>query len=230
VKQDVSNHIYNYVVRCQNTSYQLGPVSPKISAMIYGTQRLPMPIKLELIKVSENRVKLIWQNQRDAKVSGHIVYRKEVDSNEKEIKAFERIGQATVNQWSDSTLLSGKNYVYGVKNYGFDENDLSNISPTVSFTSTPDRIPGIEQLQAAYADGAVQLRWNNPLNVKLSRIEVYRAQEGTTPSKIADVNSSVSLFTDSKTKRGQTYYYFLKVVDAAGGESLLEGPAGIVVD
>jgi fibronectin type 3 domain-containing protein len=224
----IENKLYQYAVRSQNTSYKLGPFSVRANAVSYGTQRLPMPIKLEANRLSFNSTRLVWKNQSGVQNSGFMLYRKEVDENGKVLSGYKAIARLKVNQYIDSGLVAGKTYVYGVRNIGLNDQDLSNMSPEVKFEVIREAAPGVQNIQVSYADGVAHLRWHNPVGIDLKGIEIYKAEEGSRPAKLQQLSPTTEYYDDQTIQSDKTYYYFLKTVTNDGSDSGLVGPAGIL--
>jgi fibronectin type 3 domain-containing protein len=73
------------------------------------------------------------------------------------------------------------------------------------------------------ADGkphTVLLKWDAPApkpGVTVARYNLYRSQPDGTFAPLASV--TIPTYVDDKVSKGTTYYYFVRAVDSAGGES-----------
>jgi len=66
---------------------------------------------------------------------------------------------------------------------------------------------------------SVFLRWTNPSDSDLSRIDIYRSDGPSFSSYVKIGSASGTAWTDSSTSQGITYRYKLKAVDRSGNES-----------
>jgi len=225
------NNLYQYAVRDVNSSYVVGPFSPRRNATVYGLNRLPIPNRVEYIKLASDKVRIIWEGlQHINTVSGYVLYRRETIGEDNPANVFKEIARLPValNQWTDSNLVAGKSYIYGLRSLGLDATDVSSVSPLVRFEVVPEMVPQADNIHVFSADGKITLTWQNPTGVPLKNIEVFRAEKGGNLTKVIALSATAEAFEDQQTKTGKTYYYFLKTIDIQGTESQLTGPVGIV--
>ena len=225
------SRLYQYAVKDVNTSYAMGPFSPRRNAMVYGINSLPIPDRLEMLKLSEHKIRLIWQNlEQTNTVAGYVLYRREAvgaDNPANPFKEIARLGRA-VNQWTDSSLVAGKTYVYGVKSVGYTTKNLSAISPLVQFTAVLEAVPQADNIRVYPSEGKVVLSWQNPMGIALKSTEIFRAEKGGKPIRIVTLASTIETYEDKQVAAGKTYYYLLQTTDKRGVASPLTAPLGIV--
>lgn len=227
----MESRLFQYAVRDVNSSYAIGPLSPRRNAIVYGLNRLPIPAQMEQIRLAYDKVRLVWENlQRVNTVGGYVLYRRETQGEDNPAGMFKEIARlpVAVNQWTDSNLVAGKTYVYGVRSLALDAREVGSISPLVRFEVVPDIVPQANDIQAFSSDGKINLTWQNPVGVSVKNTEVFRAEKGGKLTKVITLGSAIESFEDRQAEAGKTYYYFLKTIDGRGLESPLKGPVGIV--
>jgi hypothetical protein len=128
-----------------------------------------------------------------------------------------------ITSYDDTAVTNGTTYYYKVSAVnGVGEGPQSNeVSATPQVISVPGAPQNLTAATAAKGKG-VQLNWSPPTSDGGSPITGYNIYRGTASGNETLLTSvgNVTSFKDTSTRRGQTYYYFITAVNAAG-----EGPA-----
>lgn len=138
------------------------------------------------------------------------------------------IFSSLANSYSDTNLINGHNYFYGVFAFSNTVPEEYSLGQTVS--ATPNQYqppPEVRAFTATANDGEVSLAWQLPLNLdRFSHVEITR-DIGTWPlthNDGANVFSSEADptavgFIDKPLTNGLVYYYRIFVVDSVGNYS-----------
>lgn len=145
-------------------------------------------------------------------ISGYRIYRGTTSGGETLLTTVGR-----VSSFDDTGAVNGTRYFYRVSAVNaVGEGALSN-----EVSATPATVPGAPSLSAASArPKGVSLSWTTPADGG-SPISGYRIYRGTTSGGQTLLTSvgTVATYKDTKTRKGTTYYYVVRAVNAVG-----EGP------
>ncbi len=176
-------------------------------------------------------VKLVWQNPDDADWDGTEVYRDETE--EPEIVGLgvlmpleaEPMGYGMISEWTDSSVVAGNTYYYGVTAWDLGGSFSSTMNVTVT-VGDPDTMPpaAVADFEATYMGdpgvlGAVELAWTNPGDADWYG-NVIRRSSVDYPATPMDgdlvYDGMAASFVDSMIDQDMVYYYAAFAYDVAG--------------
>ena len=122
-----------------------------------------------------------------------------------------------VEAYTVGGLSNGTEYNFTVRTV----DTAGNTSAGVQIAATPDAIdpdaPGpVTDLTATPSDGAVALRWSDPTDDDLDRIEITRTPDGGGPLSVPAATES---FTARELTNGTSYTFTFRAVDTEGNRS-----------
>ena len=184
------------VVLRNATSPTNAPAAPALTAAIAGN----------------GSVSLTWtpRSSVGGSPSGYRVYRGTSSGSE---TLLATLGTAT--SYTDPTAANGTTYYYQVSAV----NSLGESARSNERSSTAFTVPTAPQLASATAGiGGISLAWSAPSSnggSPISGYRIYRGAASGAETLLATVGN-VSQYTDANAARGQTYYYKVSAVNAAG--------------
>ncbi|GAC1327510.1 MAG: hypothetical protein NVSMB17_01630 [Candidatus Dormibacteria bacterium] len=176
----------------------------------------------------DRSITLGWGAPTSAGVVSYRVYR---GSTENDLAPYAMVaGDRTT--YLDANLPSATSYTYAVAAInGGGESALSNLATArTTGASAPSEPRGVTASGTGKV-GEIRLDWNSPLSDGGSPVisyRVYRSQDGSVYSRIAEVPSTSLTFTDSGLVVLSTYRYRVTAVNAvgeSGGNSACGRPA-----
>jgi fibronectin type 3 domain-containing protein len=212
--------VYAYAVADVNTSYNISPVSERISVQTSGSV-LPVPDGVAAMLLN-NTVFVTWKNpgKRITAISGYKIVRSTVDDEGQETTAtaFARVGW-NAHSYTDTAITDGIRYRYQVQSIGIEEADTSSLSRWASIA-----IPAQQPLQpgrvlAYAADKKALIKWDMPADTSVIKTRVYRALAGQQPQLLKEMNNTVYQFEDTSLELNKTYYYIITTVNKKNRES-----------
>ena len=213
------NRFYLYSLRCESTSHVKSDFSDTLTARpLFATVPLS-PVDVA-VSVEENSIKLVWADLSlmDKDVIGYNVYRKEKGSTEEYGKISVNLLDMGHNYFYDSTIVEDKDYQYAVTSKDMFGGESSKAGMlTAGKTSPVPPPPGDIKLYPL--ESSIMLRWD-PVQSNILEYMIYRYERGLDPILIGSVKQNDDPeFTDTKVKKGNLYFYYIKTKDAKGKES-----------
>lgn len=204
---------YSYMVRAENKSYQLSPASNQVTVKSATPNEL-IPIGVPHVEVVANAAVIQWKNNiKNENIQSYILYRKDEAGNEIILK--DNINP-TVANYSDNTLLTGKNYAYGIA-YQDGNGSRSKIAyaQTIKIASTAF---GPTTVYGAYHEGIINISWNK----SDSDVVAYKLYQVKTeqPALLAQINKDENSYTITNIKQGEIYNVYLTTVNKENVESM----------
>ncbi|MCR8556237.1 hypothetical protein KXD93_01205 [Mucilaginibacter sp. BJC16-A38] len=223
--------IYTYAVADENTSYAISPKTNPVYAYLSGTVAPPIPHDVFVRKTDANKLQVIWPDMRreSTSIQGYAVYRRYRAGYGKDstlVQINKTLIPPSVNQFIDDMISEGVAY-YSVRTVAEDGKTLSSPSLEAGFTVQQDVVANVSNIKAFPGEGAVELRWNNPVGQAIQLIKVYRAEEGKDPVEITTLTADKEAYTDKDVTHGGIYYYSFIVKSINGKTSGVTDPIGI---
>jgi fibronectin type 3 domain-containing protein len=134
---------------------------------------------------------------------------------------LERVG-VSITSYTDKEVTNGQTYYYKVSavNKENEEGTFASTKATPRSSVTTPSVP--QKLQSATGDGYVVLSWAVPSNDGGSAIVKYKIYRGTSSGGeryLDSASATTTYYKDIAVKNGQTYYYHVTAVNAAGESS-----------
>lgn len=212
--------IYSYAVASVNTSYNISPVSSRVSISFSGGL-MPVPDRLNAM-LEDNAVKLVWSDVAglNPSITAYEVYRS-IKSQGKESGNEQLLGTVNFmsNSYTDRLVMPGMNYVYRVRCVAADTTDVSSFSlPYSIYIPAGNALPPGE-VSAIASSKVITLKWTLPVADDIQSVLVYRAPENSKESLLKTLDGKAESFTDDSAEKGKMYYYFIVIKYKNGLES-----------
>jgi len=213
---------YSYAVADVNTSYNISPMSERLSVQTSGT--LPTVAGVSAM-LNYGKVFVTWKDAslQNPAVGGYKLYRSAIDNTGKKVEQPTVLATITSgsNSYTDSTIKQGLRYRYQVQATGLEDDDQGSMSlwASISIANDLPMEPG-HVLGYASAKNAV-IKWDLPADANIAKIRIYRAVADSPSTLLVELNSTTKMYEDSKIEIGKTYYYMLASVDKNNKESIL---------
>lgn len=123
--------------------------------------------------------------------------------------------------YNDTGLENGKLYYYILQALNNKNKEVNRSSEISAAACAPDQDPPSDptDLDIINNQNDLVITWIDPTDEDLNFVNVYRSLKAEKGEKIALVQKSVQVYTDSNVEPGKTYYYTLTAVDKSGMES-----------
>ena len=167
-------------------------------------------------------VHITWQGRSTA----FRVFRKSGDT------PFARVADVAAPEWTDTTIETGKAYVYIVQsivkldNTREAESEFSANLPVTPRDVFPPAAP--RNLQGSLAPNSVELNWDRNLEDDLAAYRIYRAEGDAAFEKLADL-PAIPSYSDRSAAAGKSYRYVVTALDQAGNESPRSSPVTVIL-
>jgi hypothetical protein len=211
--------VYSYAVASVNTSYNISPVSNRVSTFFSGGQ-MPVPDRVNAL-LEDNTVTLVWNDVSglNSSITAYEIHRTTVNT----LGSGDELLLGTVNfmtnSFTDKLIRPGENYVYRVRCIGSDATDASSFSLPYSVHVPSDRALPPGEVSAIASSKAVTLKWTLPFTDDIQSVSVYRAAENGKESLLKTLDAKAERYEDSTVKKGTMYYYFIVIKYKDGLES-----------
>jgi hypothetical protein len=211
------NDIYRYAVKVVNDVDLMSDFSESASASPGIKADVGSPVNLR-INPTENGILLVWDDMRDAEpvLMGYKVYRK---TNPDE--TFSLLPNDTLrnelNYYRDTTLISGKSYIYSISAIDLYGNESIKSNPVTHHTEPLSYLsPDISKVVST-PDGIV-ISWDQFTDENAASIKIYRSQPGGQPAVIATLDKESEEYLDTAVSEGELYIYEISLVTGDGRE------------
>ena len=212
--------VYSYAVASVNTSYNISPVSSRVSISFSGGL-MPVPDRLNAM-LEDNAVKLVWSDVAglNPSITAYEVYRS-IKSQGKESGNEQLLGTVNFmsNSYADKQVMPGMNYVYRVRCIAADTTDVSSFSLPYSFYVPAGNALPPGEVTAIASSKVITLKWTLPVVDDIQSVLVYRAPENGKESLLKTLDGKAESFTDDSVEKGKMYYYFIVIKYKNGLES-----------
>ena len=202
--------VYSYAVASINTSYNISPMSNRVSVSFSGG-RLPVPDKVSVID-NKKSVIITWSDaaRLHSGVLGYRIFRKS-KLNNKEESSDQLIGTTDFlnNSFTDTLLLPGRYYAYRVQCFGEDSLDVGSISQPAGILYQGESLLQPGNVTAIPSDKKIILKWTMPLDENLIATQIYRAIEGGEPVLLKETDIQTEIYEDTSAVSGTLYFYFI---------------------
>jgi fibronectin type 3 domain-containing protein len=220
----VNPQTYSYAVADVNSSYNISPMSKRVSVQ-YGGGMLPIPSKVEA-QWRGNEVFVVWDDMSQLHVSviGYHLYRSTVvdDQTGEEAQIIATL-PFNVNYYSDTLFIPGKHYRYSVASIDFN-GETSNLSLHAGIT-IPRQLPlPPGQVTAIASNDRILLRWDNPYDPSAQSIRIYRATLQEQAALLKELPKEQNTFEDQTAKPDVQYFYYVVTVNTRNEESRPDEP------
>ena len=209
-----NGQIYYYQVAAVNSAGE-GARSNEASAIPGGVPSAPQSLTAT---PGNTQVVLNWAtpaNNGGYAITGYNIYQGTTSNGE---TLLANLG--TVQTYTSMSLTNGQIYYFKISAV----NSVGEGAPSSELASTPCVVPTPPQsLTATAGNGQVVLSWVAPVSNGGSPITHYRLYRGTLPGgeTIYAVLGVVLTFQDTGVTNGQTYYYEVSAVNAAGESAMI---------
>ncbi len=206
----INMEVYSYAVASVNTSYNISPMSNRVSVS-YSGGKLPVPEKVTAIE-NKKSILVTWSDaaKLHSGVLGYRIFRKSnVNGKDENSEKLVAVTDFTNNFYNDSLVLSGSYYSYRVQCMGEDSLDVGSMSQSggVYFKIDSKLQPG--NVTAVPADQKIILKWTMPVVEDINSVQVFRSEENKDPELLIETNNKTESFEDTKAVKGTIYYYFV---------------------
>jgi Fibronectin type 3 domain-containing protein len=210
---------YSYAVASVNTSNNISPMSARVSTMFSGGQ-LPVADKVDVMMLDGNLF-VTWSNvsEQHSGVVGYKVFRT-VRNDDKIVEAEKQVAvtDENTNSYVDKNVTDGLTYQYRVQCQGMDSLEVGSFSQTATKHIPIDLPLSPGQVSAIASANKVALRWTLPIDNKVEKVRIYRAELHKKALLLKELNKEQG-FEDTSADRGTYYFYYLVTVDNKGRES-----------
>jgi len=139
-----------------------------------------------------------------------------VYKNGKELKTVSEqyvFDSVEINEFTD-TLYPGETGWYWVKAEGM-PGRLGSVSSPIRVQAPIDKPLPPGGINLNKQDKSVVLSWNNALNSKINKYNIYRATQTGKPSLIGSIAADKDIlhFEDNKVEKGELYFYYVTSIN-----------------
>ncbi|NLU38690.1 MAG: fibronectin type III domain-containing protein [Bacteroidales bacterium] len=225
----INSMVYSYAVASVNSSYNISPLSDRVSVS-YSGGRLPVAEKVNAMIHADN-ILVTWSDAASlhAGISGYRVFRKAtLNNSEVEPETLIATTSFSQNSYTDSNVQPNRYYSYRIQCIGSDTLDAGSISMPGGIAFKTDKLLQPGDVTAIPSDGKIILKWSLPLVDGLSSSLIYRSIENSEPILLKEIEKPTDLFEDNSAKKNIQYYYFIVLkyndnrtstpTDAVGGK------------
>lgn len=212
--------VYSYAVASVNSSYNISPMSNRVSISFSGG-RMPVPDRLNAL-FKDDAVNLIWSDVAtlNPSITTYEIYRSAAVEGQAPGPG-QLVGTVNfmTNSFTDRQVLPGRNYVYKVRCVASDSTDVSSFSlPYSVYVPAAGALPPGEVSAIASAK-FITLKWTLPVAEGIQSVLIYRAPENGKESLLKTLDAKSESYTDSSAEKGKMYYYFIVIKYKNGLES-----------
>ncbi len=212
--------VYSYAVASVNSSYNISPMSNRVSISFSGG-RMPVPDRLNALFEDEG-LNLVWSDVAalNPSITAYEIYRSTAGEGH-DTGPGQLLGTVNfmTNSFTDKQVLAGRNYVYRVRCIASDSTDVSSFSlPYSVYVPAAVALPPGE-VSAIASTKFITLKWTLPVAEGIQSVIVYRAPENGKESLLKTLDGKAETFTDDSAEKGKMYYYFIVIKYKNGLES-----------
>lgn len=215
-----SPDVYSYAVASVNTSYNISPLTERVSVQ-YSGGMLPVPSKVNVMLL-EKSVFVTWENvsEQNAAVSAYYVFRSIVGQNNKsdDLKRI-AVNSYDQNSFTDTAVIEGTHYRYNVQCIGADSSDVGSISMPAGI-DIPELLPSQPGSVSAYgSDKKIVIQWDIPDDKSVAGYRIYRAVASKEATLLKQLSADANQYEDTSVNANQVYFYYIRSFNKEGKES-----------
>jgi len=184
----------------------------------------PAPINVTAANSEQGGVLIAWERPTAGLVLTFAVYRYTVSGQ----AGYPIAANLSAEEYLDTTAPNGQAYFYAVRAVNAD-NELSTLSNEARLTVkdiVPPASPTAVTATSSY-DGTVYISWRGPNEVVDSYILYRSSSPGIAGSRIKQVRTNS--YVEYNLPGGQTFYYSVVAIDAAGNQSSESAQGSVLV-
>ncbi len=204
--------VYSYAVASVNTSYNISPLSNRVSVS-YSGGRLPVPYDVNTV-IDNKKIIVTWADatKSHSGLTGYRVFRKtsfkyNVENQEKLIAET----GLTNNSFVDSLVIPQRYYTYRVQCVGEDSTDIGSMSQAAGILYHGEVLLQPGNVSVIPSEKKIILKWTLPIAENLVGTQIYRSIEGGKPTLIKETDATTESFEDTTAKVGTLYYYIMVI-------------------
>ena len=130
------------------------------------------------------------------------------------------------NSFTDTTFRRGIHYTYAVKAIGIEHSESSPGNEVAFYIAKITPYPP-SGLRAFSTGTGIMLQWDSPLAEQIKTYKIYREKLGGKPKLIAELGPEKTDYSDKLTKKAESYFYTISIVNSEGLESVKSDEVGI---
>lgn len=225
LKLSTNFEVYSYAVADINTSYNLSPITDRVSVKFSGGM-LPIPTSLNAM-LRDKKTLLVWDNvsEQNPAVSAYNILRTTYNEKDDIVEPEKIISKVSSfgNSFIDSTVQQGHHYIYKVQSVSFN-NELSSPSLQAGITlplQLPLR-PG--KIMAMSSTNKILLQWDLPIDSSVAKVKVYRTVANEKASLLVELPANQSSYEDTSASINTMYFYYVVTENKNGLESRYGDP------
>ncbi len=212
--------VYSYAVASVNSSYNISPMSNRVSISFSGGL-MPVPDRLNAL-FEDEAVSLVWSDVAalNPSITAYEIYRS--TAGEGQVTGpGQLLGTVNfmTNSYTDNQVMPGRNYVYRVRCIASDSSDVSSFSLPYSVYVPAAGVLPPGEVSAIASTKFISLKWTLPVAEGIQSVLVYRAPENGKESLLKTLEGKAETFTDNSAEKGKMYYYFIVIKYKNGLES-----------
>lgn len=204
----------SYSIKVLSNGYVLSDLSERVSA-IYSKPENILGVSNLRTQVEGKSILIVWDNASASfsQIAGYSIYRKrENESDFGLLKTFSN----EFNQFLDTSIEIGFNYVYKVVALSYANLEISNAIVQGGILAPTVLAPQI--ISAIWENAVVKLTLSTTRQEGIKEIEIHRIEEGKNSLKIGSISPEIQTFADKTAIKGKVYFYYT-LVKAYGKES-----------
>ena len=216
--------IYSYAVADVNSSYNVSPMSDRVSVQFSGGM-LPIPSNV-FVQLRDNEIFVVWDDmhRQNAFIGGYNVWRTTLE-NDETVEAAQIVATTGYdeNAYFDQQIVPGKQYRYEIESV--DLNGETSSRSLHAGVTVPQQLPlPPGQVSAFPTDNSILLRWDNPFDESIQSIRIYRSVLNAQASLLKELPADLNTFEDKTAKKGEQYFYYVVTINQRGEESKADEP------
>jgi hypothetical protein len=220
---------FSYAVADVNTSYNISPLSDRVSVQISGNIPVVSNVNVQLVS---NGILVSWKDmvKLNAAISNYKLYRTVVNTSGEEVEKQQLLAalNSESNSYTDTALIKGMHYRYQVQAIGLGNSDEGSLSQAASITYGTNNLLQPTSIVALISNKKAVLKWINPADEAITKIRIYRSSPGKAITLIKELSINTKEFEDTNVTEGNVYYYYLASANSQS-ESTLSDPVTVRV-
>lgn len=172
------------------------------------------PVIKDIKEVKEN-AEILWVNSSSKDVVKHLLYRREMDSDEAVLVTTLPYEGEKKTLYVDKKVEIGKAYSYYV--VAEDDSELKSLASNQGYYKSKTKIKEKLKLKRRVGLDNVKLTWVTNTEKTIERVLIYRSKNGE-PMRLYG-NSESDSFVDSSVSLEKSYSYTIKLIYTEGGTS-----------
>lgn len=167
-------------------------------------------------KIQQDGIFLSWANSSSTDVAKHILYRQDIEQQEKEWQIIFQTD--TISSYIDASTISGKKYRYAI--FAEDHSGLTS-APSTPITLSAVHFNPEEMIKGLRSEihaekGSIVLFWRVADTDKVKEIAIYKSKNQGKPKLFVQLPVSKNTIEDSQVYPNTKYTYYLKPIVDTG--------------